>query len=68
MKKVLFVLAIAACTVACGKKEGKCCEGEQGCCQEAVVEEVVAEEEVAPEAEAEVVEVVEETPAEEVAE
>ena len=65
MKKVLFVLAIAACTVACGKKEGKCCEGEQGCQepQEVVVEEN-DQEEATDEAEPVEVEVTEETPAE----
>ena len=36
MKKVLFVLAIAACTVACGKKaENKECNEEQKpCCEQ----------------------------------
>ena len=34
MKKVLFVLAIAACTVACAKKaENKACEEQKPACE-----------------------------------
>ncbi len=39
MKKVLFVLAIAACTVACAKKaENKECQEQKPCCEQKVEE------------------------------
>ena len=46
MKKVLFVLAIAACTVACAKKaENKECQDPKPCCeQKAVVKEAPSQE------------------------
>ena len=45
MKKVLFVLAIAACTVACCKKaENKACEEQKPCCEQKVEAAAPAEE------------------------